>query len=235
MIFNELLKKYDISEDQIVTNGDKVIITKMNWDYPHALEFQYEVNNYVYENPDKQIYILTSHPNVLTMGRGLQRDQVDKYQLVKFDSSTEENLPVSVYQVRRGGGMTFHHPGQIVVYPIVHIAHQKIKTIELINYIFEVAKESIESSCELKGLDYHRDLLGLWYENHKLASMGIQLKKFVSLHGLALNVERDEVMSEVLKTIFPCGIDGNTYRSLNELTEISKDELLKQFQEKLLI
>jgi lipoyl(octanoyl) transferase len=226
-MFNELLARHEISPTEVESYGDITIVTKKNWDYAKALEFQYDINDYVYQNQQKSVFILTSHPNVLTMGRGLQRDQIEKYQLVEFDSRLEQELPVEVYKVRRGGGLTFHHPGQIVLYPIVHIGHHKIKTLTLINNIFEITKKAIEKNTDLSNLDYHRDLLGLWYSEHKLASMGIQLKKFVTLHGLALNVERNEVMANVLKSVFPCGIDGSNYRTISDLAQVDKDKLIK--------
>jgi lipoyl(octanoyl) transferase len=234
MTFKELLSKHKINSSEVNQSGDITIVHKENWNYGDALEFQNDANSYVYNNPHHSIFILTSHPAVLTMGRGLQRDMIEKHKLVEFDSKLENDLPVEVYKVKRGGGLTFHHSGQIVLYPIVHIGHHKIKTLKLINNIFEIVKQSIEELTELRGIDYHRDLLGLWYNEHKLASMGIQLKKFVSMHGLALNVIPDEKMSQVLKTVFPCGIDGNNYRCLSQLQEIDKGQLVTKVTKQLM-
>lgn len=234
MSFNQLLKDYQIQESDILVNGNNHIITKLNWDYDKALEFQVAANQFVYENPEYCLYILTSHPRVLTMGRGLQRGMVEKHSLVEFDQELSGKLPVEVFNVKRGGGLTFHHPGQIVIYPIVHIAHQRIKTIQLMNKIFQVAKEVLEEQSTITDLEYERDLLGLWKDHHKLGSMGIQLVKFVSLHGLALNIQRDEIIEQVLKDVYPCGLNGLIYKSLEELTQINYSDLINTFKDRLI-
>lgn len=231
MTFNNLLEKYHISSDELSQNEMNFVITKLNWPYEKALNFQNEANKFVYENPEYCIYIITSHPSVLTMGRGLQRGMVDKHNLIEFDQTLSSQIPVEVYNVKRGGGLTFHHPGQIVIYPIVHIAHQKIKTIQLMNSIFSMAKNVIEKNTNLTNLDYERDLLGLWSDTHKIASMGIQLVKFVSLHGLAINILKDDTISNVLKKVYPCGLSGMVYKSVEELCDVNHTSLVKDFKE----
>jgi lipoate-protein ligase B len=230
MTFNKLIEKYEISQEELSQNGKNFVITKLNWPYEKSLNFQNEANKFVYENPDYCIYIITSHPSVLTMGRGLQRGMVDKHNLIEFDENLSSQIPVEVYNVKRGGGLTFHHPGQIVLYPIVHIGHQKIKTIQLMNKVFAIAKDVIEKNTELRGLEYERDLLGLWSESHKIASMGIQLIKFVSLHGLAINILRDDTISDVLKKVYPCGLSGMVYKSVEELSSVDHALLVKDFK-----
>ena len=133
------------------------------------------------------------------MGRGLQRNQIEKHGLIDFNSDLKERLDVPVIDIKRGGGLTFHHPGQIIIYPILHIAHQKIKTIELINQVFKKVTDGIKTFDNSIGEpDFDRPLLGIWNGDKKLASMGIQLKRFVSMHGLALNTLPSPEMKNAL-------------------------------------
>lgn len=222
------------ASSEIEINEKKAVITRLNWDYKSALEFQLEANQFIYDNPEFEIYIVTSHPTVLTMGRGLQRGMVQKHDLKEFDQTLSNKLPVEVLEIKRGGGLTFHHPGQIVIYPIVHITSQKMKTLQLINALFELTKTSIESISGIRDLDYSRDLLGLWHEHSKVASMGIQLIKFVSLHGLALNVLPDNKINEIMGMVFPCGLQGTTYKTLSDITSINYDELIEVIKKNLI-
>jgi len=232
MTFNELLKKHEISDTEVASNNSNFVITKLNWSYESALNFQNDANTFVYHNPNFCIFIVTSHPRVLTMGRGLQRGMIDKHNLIEFDEQLSSKIPVEVYNVKRGGGLTFHHPGQIVIYPIVHIAHQKIKTIELMNHVFRITKEVLESNTGLSELEYERTLLGLWKDEHKIASMGIQLIKFVSLHGLAINILKDDTITNVLKSVYPCGLSGMVYKSVEEFGDTNYEEILSNIRER---
>jgi len=232
MKFKELLRKYSILDSDIETKDMNFVITKLNWNYESALNFQSDANTFVYNNPDYKIFIITSHPSVLTMGRGLQRGMIDKHNLIEFDTELSSKIPVEVYNVKRGGGLTFHHPGQIVIYPIVHIAHHKIKTLQLMNLVFEISKDIIEKHTSLKNLEYERDLLGLWHDTNKIASMGIQLVKFVSLHGLAINILKDETIAKVLQKVYPCGLSGLVYKSVEEIGNVDQMELVESFKDR---
>lgn len=228
MTFKELIDKLNITDYELKTEGQTHIFHKDNWDYSQALEFQEQVNEFIYDNPEQMVYIITSHPEVFTMGRGLQRNQIEEHGLVDFDQSLINKIDVPVVTIKRGGGLTFHHPGQVIVYPIVHIGRQKLRTIELINNLFKSTVSAISNSDpSIKGLDFDRPLLGLWHAEKKIASMGVQLKRFVSMHGMALNAYPSQKMNAALRLTFPCGLPGDTY---NTLTDISGD-VLKQDQE----
>ncbi|WP_419172418.1 lipoyl(octanoyl) transferase LipB [Halobacteriovorax sp.] len=226
MTFNELLKELNINDFDLETQVQTHIFHKDNWDYEEALTFQEKVNEFIYDNPEQMVYIITSHPEVFTMGRGLQRNQIEQHGLVDFDQAIINKIDVPVVNIKRGGGLTFHHPGQVIVYPIVHIGRQKLKTIELINNLFKSTVRAIENNDKtISNLDFDRPLLGLWHGEKKLASMGVQLKRFVSMHGMALNVYPSQKMNRALQLTFPCGLPGDIY---NTLVNVSEDVIDKE-------
>ena len=88
-----------------------VIVTKWNWDYGLAHKFQRAALTLVQDTNNLRILICTSHPEVLTNGRGLQKPRKGEVlNLVEFNPADHSSLPYPLYQVERGGGLTFHHP-----------------------------------------------------------------------------------------------------------------------------
>ena len=228
-IKNTLLQKLS-GDFEIDQKDDLLTVTKLNWGYVEALEFQEFCNELIYNSPEYKIIIITSHPAVMTMGRGLQRNQIEKHNLVDFEPTLAAKLNVPVVDIKRGGGLTFHHPGQIIVYPIIHIAKQKMKTIELINKVFKSTVNAInEADDSIDNLDYDRPLLGLWHGENKLASMGVQLKRFVSMHGLAINIIDSPEMTKALQFTFPCGLPGTVYNNLKSLSSLKQKEDIEYY------
>lgn len=229
MTFNNFIKDFNLQDFHLETHGNTHIFHKDNWDYQEALSFQEQVNEYVYNNQDQMVYIITSHPEVFTMGRGLQRNQIEEHGLIDFDQALINQIDVPVVNIKRGGGLTFHHPGQVIVYPIIHIAQQKLRTIELINNLFKDTVNAIKNNdSSITTLDFDRPLLGLWYGEKKLASMGVQLKRFVSMHGMALNVYPSKKMNQALRMTFPCGLPGDIYNTLINISDTNIEE--KQYR-----
>ena len=137
---------------------------------------------------------LLEHEPVFTIGR--LRDQ----------SSLREpgSLPFPVHETNRGGQATYHGPGQWVGYPILDLnprgrdLHQHLRLLE----------EALIRACAGFGVAAGRreGLTGVWVENRKLASIGVGVRKWVSMHGFAINITR-----ECLPPFFaitPCGLDG---------------------------
>ena len=205
------------------------ILKKWNWDYLEAEAFQLACVDYVHQNPHVAILLICSHPHCFTMGRGLQKIKSNTaYELVDHD--LEMKLSYPLYLIKRGGGLTFHYPGQFVFYPILNLTHKKLAVYDLMISIMEIAKNLIEEQFSLKELKIKKDLLGLWFEENfrsvKLASIGLAVNRFNTYHGLALNYFNDEPMFDALKSIFPCGLPGNIYKNLELLssTEILFDK-----------
>ncbi len=158
--------------------------------------------------------ILVEQEEVYTVGRGVAFQE----ELTK-SKSTSSGKAIPWFEIGRGGQATFHGPGQLVAYPIfdlnrhgrdVHIFLRKIEEAG----IQTLRKFGFEASAR-------PGLTGIWLKNikdqwKKIASLGIGIKKWVSYHGIALNVTTD---LEYFKLISPCGQDGLVMTSLAELCQ----------------
>ena len=152
------------------------------------------------EAPDT--LFLLEHQPVYTIGR--LRDQSSLR-----DSSL---LPYPVHDTNRGGQATYHGPGQLTGYPILDLTvrgkdlHEHLRKIE----------EALIRACQRFGVQAGRreGLTGVWVENRKLASIGVGVRKWISMHGFAINIT-DESLPPFF-AITPCGLDGVSMTSLEK-------------------
>ncbi|MCS7129602.1 MAG: lipoyl(octanoyl) transferase LipB [Candidatus Caldarchaeum sp.] len=151
------------------------------------------------KNEIRDTVLMLEHPDVYTLGRrGLEENVLDK--------------SIPVYRVERGGDATYHGPGQLVVYPIISLAENKLGVADLVKTLEEavirvLAEYGVEA-CRVDGKP------GVWVSGKKIASIGLALKNWVSYHGLAFNVNTD---LEKFKGIRPCGMDSDVMTSLHML------------------
>ena len=212
-------------------SGNIHLIESMNMPYLDALKLQDEINQYVYHHPDEIYFFITSHEECLTMGRGLRENDIIKHDLVVDSTERLNNSSLPLHTIKRGGGMTFHHPGQIVIYPILSVTKAKLSALQLIDKLFQSVRHCVKSLYNID-LKIRHDLLGLWHEDKKICSMGIELKKFISKHGLALNVEIQDEYRKKIKGLNPCGLSFDTYRPLKDLSSlVKKEELINKVKQ----
>lgn len=225
------LNKYDLDESHISKLNEKtILIQKWNWDYQLSHEFQRHCLTFLDESPQTRIIICCSHPRVFTYGRGLQKPKKgETFNLVEFDKTQAQKLPFPFFQIERGGGLTFHHPGQMIIYPIVRLNPTTLSLSQMINQLFDTAMLELQD-WGLTGLSHENKLLGLWYGDKKLASMGIAIEKLTTFHGMALNFYHDQEMRLALQAVNPCGLGADTYTSVEELIEL-KNKKLGEFAE----
>jgi lipoyl(octanoyl) transferase len=143
---------------------------------------------------------LLEHEPVYTIGR--LRDQ----------SSLRDatSLPYPVHEINRGGQATYHGPGQLVGYPILDLTHRGKDLHEHLRQL----EDALISACRQFGVDAGRreGLTGVWVGNSKLASIGVGVRKWISMHGFAINITRESLPP--FFAITPCGIDGVTMSCL---------------------
>lgn len=222
-------------QDADLQNLDErtVVVTKWNWEYGIAHKFQRASLELVQNTPNLRILICTGHPEVLTNGRGLQKPRKgETLELVEFNPADHKNLPFPLFQVERGGGLTFHHPGQFIFYPIVKLNPKSLSLSLMIDQIFDFSIDVLKE-WNVKDLNHTNKLLGLWHGNQKVASMGIAIEKLTTFHGMALNILDNKNMKEALRTLNPCGLNAETYTSIEALTSLPGNPLLA-FQEQFL-
>ena len=145
----------------------------------------------------KDTIFITEHTPVITLGA---RDSANK--LAK-DSDTIKQSGVEIFQIRRGGGTTAHNPGQLVVYPVINL---KKYSLGVSDFVHLLEKIGIELLAEL-GLNCgtKKGFPGLWINERKIASIGVQIKKWITCHGMAVNVNND---LSIFDLIVPCGLEN---------------------------
>lgn len=196
------------------------VLRKSNWHYEGVEEFQLECVDYVNRNPQVVLLIFCHHQHCFTLGRGLQKLAPEStIKLIDFDLST--NLDFPLFKLKRGGGLTFHYPGQIVLYPILNLHFHRLNAHDLMLSILGMIKNILEDRYQLDHLVVDKTLLGLWSDQMfgrlKVASIGLAITRFNTYHGLALNVLKDDKMFDHLSSLNPCGISGDFYRPIEEL------------------
>jgi len=128
---------------------------------------------------------------------------------------------VELFEIERGGDITFHGPGQLVAYPIVDL---NIHGRDLHRYLRDLERVTIDTLSDL-GIDsgLKPGLTGVWADDHKLAAIGVAVKHWITYHGLALNVSTD---LDYFNLINPCGITqypvGSIESILGEKVEFEK-------------
>lgn len=209
-----------INLDQFESPAPNVyVLKKWNWDYLEAEKFQLACVEFVNEHPNIKIFIVCSHPSCFTMGRGLQKLK-ENVGVSLIDHDINKQLDFPLYQIKRGGGLTFHYPGQFIFYPIINLTYNKLAVHDFMTTILELAKVTLFEQFHLKNLEIRHDLLGLWFENErKIASMGLAMSKFNTYHGMALNFFEDHSMFQALQELYPCGLPGHTYFSVESLID----------------
>lgn len=207
----------------IVESENQLILTKWNWDFKECETFQERAREFVEKNKNYKIYIFTNHPHVFTLGRGNERGRED---LIDFDEGLINSLPYPVYKIHRGGGITFHYPGQWIAYPIVAV-NKNYTLDDHMCWLLKNTKAILTDELGIENVITAQKLMGVWKDKKKLASIGVGLKKFVTLHGLALNLIYDKEMFDALKLINPCGMNSETYICADQFVE--DDNLLEKF------
>ncbi len=176
---------------------------------------QLTTNNYL---------LFCEHPHVFTIGKS-----GDEKNLV-IPTADLSSIGASYHQINRGGDITYHGPGQIVVYLVIDLEnfftdiHQYMRTLE--ESVIQTLKEFGVASGRIKGLT------GVWLDwndekkARKICALGVKTSRWVTMHGLALNVNTD---LSYFNHIVPCGIQDKAVTSLKK--ELSADQKMESVKE----
>jgi lipoyl(octanoyl) transferase len=216
------LRQFGLQQEEISLLGERtIVVKKWNWDYSLAHTFQRHALDLLQSHPQMRILICCSHPRVLTNGRGLQKPRKGEIlNLVNFIPENFESLPYPLYKIERGGGLTFHHPGQFIFYPIVRLNPKTLSLSKMIDDIFDFSIEVLQE-WGLDHLTHENQLLGLWRKNQKIASMGIAIEKLTTFHGMALNLVMDREMITAMEVLNPCGLSSHTYSAVDQFINLA--------------
>jgi lipoyl(octanoyl) transferase len=193
---------------------------KIEWlgriDYPTGLQIQEERLESCVRNGVETV-ILLEHEPVYTIGR-----LPDKSSLRNVG-----RLPYPVFETNRGGQATYHGPGQLVGYPIVDL---RIRGRDLHHYLRKLENLLIDLLADF-GLQGVRvdGKTGVWIQDRKIASIGVGVRKWVTMHGFALNVASD---LSGFQNITPCGLSGVRMTSIS--SELGIEVSLRTVRENLI-
>lgn len=190
-------------------------------DYLSAAAVQQEIVARKQRQASADVLLLVEHPHVYTLGRGGK------------EANVLAPLEVPVYRTDRGGDVTYHGAGQLVAYPIIDLrsklrrdVHRYVRNLEL-SAIRTLHEFGLTASCR-------PPYTGIWIGDKKIAAIGVAVRRCITFHGLALNVNTD---LDYFKRIIPCGLSWADVTSMaQELGEaqdlkLVRESFLRQFAE----
>lgn len=183
--------------------------------YAPVLELQRELcRRRVAGELNEDLLLLVEHDPVVTLGRGTRDSSLPLSRALLQDRGLD------VFEVERGGDVTLHAPGQLVGYPILDLGGYR----QDLHWYLRQLEETLIRGLSQVGVDAERNpgRTGVWSSGRKIASIGIHVKQWVTLHGFALNVTTDLSLFDL---IVPCGIHGVTMTSVARELGRSSDHL----------
>lgn len=199
----------------IETETQKIIVKDLGLaPYQAVWDLQKKMQQQRIKGEIEDTLILVEHEPVYTLGKNANENHL----LQSRDES------VDVFNIERGGDITFHGPGQIVGYPILDLSNYKksvswyMRTLEQLT--IDVLKNFGITATRIDGLT------GVWVGDEKIAAQGVRISRWVTMHGFALNVNPDLSFYE---GIIPCGIFDHGVTSMEQLLGEKQDmETVKQ-------
>lgn len=195
-------------------------------EYEKAWNLQKVIFDKRLKNEIEDVFLLLEHPNTYTLGRVAKKEH-----LVGNEDYLKENN-FSIFEIDRGGDITYHGPGQIVGYPIINLKDWKKDT----HLYLRSLEETIMQTCSYYGLETGRNekYTGVWVGERKIAAIGIKVSRWITMHGFAFNVNTE---LKYFDGIIPCGIKDKDVTSLErefkrkfDISEV-KNTLLKHFSQ----
>jgi lipoate-protein ligase B len=188
--------------------------------YREALDLQRKLVEKRTKDEIGNTVLILEHRPVITLG---VRKDLNKL-LVAEDVLEQRGIELA--KVRRGGGCTAHNPGQVVLYPIIKLSSLGFGVNDYIRELEAIGLELLEHL----GVDAERrkGQPGLWAAGKKIWSIGVRVRRWVTFHGMAINIRND---LSIFENIVPCGLKGVVITSV--LKQTGKDLPMAQVKQKL--
>ena len=151
---------------------------------------------------DAEAVWLLQRPRCFTLGRGASEDHL------LFDP---EHPPAPLHRIDRGGEVTHHAPGQLVAYPVLDLRRRRTD----LHWYLRQLEQVVIDVLQALGLQGERieGLTGVWLDQRKVAAIGVGCRRWITQHGLALNVTCD---LEGFRSVVPCGLKGRSVGRLRD-------------------
>jgi lipoyl(octanoyl) transferase len=182
--------------------------------FSKGLEIQAEALEQCDRTGEETLFLL-EHEAVYTIGRRLDKSSL----------GNASYLPHPVFEINRGGQATYHGPGQLVGYPILDLK-KRGKDLHVYLRSLETAVIRLVGSFGVEA-EFYDGKTGVWVQNRKIASIGIGVRRWITMHGFALNVSSD--LTGFL-SITPCGLAGVRMTSLS--LELDREVSLEEVRER---
>ena len=214
----------------VVVEKNKTLFPCLDWgliDYSVSNDEQQKLVKQVYEDQAPGHLIFCHHNPLVTTGRATKETDITSWQ-------------GQVLSTPRGGRATYHGPNQLVIYPVVNLNYSKFENFkkrDVTNYL-RLLEKSVIDTLQMFDIDaYQRcekvevngeslEATGVWVDNKKIASIGIAVRRWVTYHGIAINVDED---SQAFQGIKPCGFLASTMTSMEK--ELGKKVNLENLKE----
>lgn len=172
--------------------------------YGATTKLQHRLLEHVASGALEDLLLVLEHPPVYTLGADFHEENLP------FPPEHYKRLGIDIHRTDRGGDITYHGPGQIVVYPVFNLSrhgkdlHRWLRNLE----------EAVIVALRGFGLEGSRfaPYTGVWVGERKICAIGVRVRRWTSIHGIALNCDNDLSPFEL---IVPCGIKGYTVTSLS--------------------
>ncbi|HTU81821.1 MAG TPA: lipoyl(octanoyl) transferase LipB [Candidatus Acidoferrales bacterium] len=195
--------------------------------YREVWELQHRLHQAVREGREVETWIAVEHPPTITLGRQAKPENV------LLDRNALRAKGVEVVSIERGGDVTYHGPGQLVVYPI-----RRLERFREVVPLVRALEAAVIRTCGRFGVEGTRwsEHAGVWIGSDQICAIGLAIRAMVSLHGLALNVS---TALDYDALINPCGLRDRGITSLSrqagrsvrfsEAKDVLLDELAREF------
>ena len=188
-------------------------------EYGEAWKLQRRLHHQRVEGKISDVLLLLEHPPTITVGKSGTLDNV----LISKERLAQEGI--SLFFIDRGGGVTYHGPGQLVGYPILDLRERGKDLHHYVHNLEEVILRTLRDFS----IDADRDEghPGVWINEEEIAAIGLSVRRWVSMHGFALNVNTN---LDHFTFINPCGFSNRRAMSMSKLLgrKISMEEVAKQ-------
>ena len=187
----------------IETKTEKIIIQDLGHrSYKEVWDLQKQMQQQRIRLEIEDTLILVEHDPVYTLGKNSNENHL----LQSRDES------VDVFNIERGGDITFHGPGQLVGYPILDLSNYK----KSISWYMRTLEQIIIDTVSEFGIEAKRikGLTGVWVGDEKIAALGVRIRRWVTMHGFSINVNTDLTFYD---GIIPCGIFDHGITSMEQL------------------
>jgi lipoate-protein ligase B len=196
--------------------------------YGLALEQQTSWHQKV-QNGAPSVILTVEHDPVLTLGKNSDPGHL------LLSRRSYSDMGVELFETERGGEVTAHMPGQLVVYPIIDVLKFKLTVRQYINALEQSVIDTLKDYGVIASTD--ANLPGVWVAGDKICAIGVRVKSRITMHGLALNINNE---TDLFQKIVPCGIKARGVTTLSKQVErrldvnAVRDVLLRHLKRQLL-